>query len=113
MRISAAQQLALVEGLARGKLAVSARAQEVVREITELEKAGGAALHGKTGTGPIEDGKGGWLALQVGWVARDGKMYPYASWMEVKIDDIDEARAAREKRLRETLDALGVFPKAP
>jgi beta-lactamase class D len=110
LRISAAQQLAFVEALARGKLAVSARAQEVVREISLLQRAAGADLHGKTGSGPIEDAPG-FLVWQVGWVLRDGAVLPYACWMEAPSGTLDDARAARERRLRETLDALGVFPK--
>jgi len=110
LRISAAQQLAFVEALARGKLAVSARAQETVREISLLQRAAGAALHGKTGSGPIEDAPGS-LVWQVGWIARDGAVLPYACWMEVRTGTLDAARAARDRRLRETLDALGVFPK--
>lgn len=111
LRISAEQQLAFVSALARGKLAVSARAQEVVREVSRLRVAGAAALHGKTGAGPIEDGNGGWLVWQVGWIERGGEVVPYACWMDVKTGDIDGARAARDARLRETLDVLGLFPK--
>jgi beta-lactamase class D len=110
LRISAAQQLAFVEALARGKLAVSARAQEVVREISLLQRAGGAELHGKTGSGPIEDARG-FLVWQVGWVLREDTVLPYAGWLEATSGTLDDARAARDRRLRETLDALGVFPK--
>ena len=110
MRISAAQQLELMEGLARGKLAVSARAQEVVREISELERTATAVLHGKTGSGPIEDETGGWVVWQVGWIERGSTMIPYACWLETKTEDVDAARAAREQRLRATLAALELFP---
>lgn len=110
LRISAAQQLAFVDALANKKLPVSEAAQAAVAEVTVLAKTDTAVLHGKTGTGPIEDGKGGWLVWQVGWVEKDGKLLPYAAWMESKAKKLDDARAAREKRLRATLDALGMFP---
>ena len=110
LRISAHQQLAFVDALARGKLAVSAPAQATVREISVLARAGDAALHGKTGSGPVEDGKGRWLVWQVGWIVRDNAILPYAAWLEAR-GSFDEARAARETRLRATLAALGVFPK--
>ena len=110
LRISAHQQLAFVDGLARGKLKVSAKAQEVVRDISTLERNADAVLHGKTGSGPVEDGKGQWLMWQVGWIERNGAIVPYATWIETG-GMFDEARAARETQLRTTLDALGLFPK--
>jgi beta-lactamase class D len=112
LRISAAEQLVFVDALANQKLAVSKKAQQTLAEVTILDTKGGAVLHGKTGTGPLEHGKGGWLAWQVGWIAKDGKRLPYAAWIESKAKSVDDARAAREKRLRGTLDALGVFPRA-
>jgi beta-lactamase class D len=111
IRISAAQQLAFVDALANKKLAVSQKAQEVLAEITVLAKTDSAVLHGKTGSGPLEHGKGGWLVWQVGWIEKDGKLLPYAAWMESKAKKLDDARAARDKRLRATFDALGLFPK--
>ena len=110
LRITAHQQLAFVDALARGKLAVSAKAQEVVRDISTLERAGDAVLHGKTGSGPVEDGKGKWLVWQVGWIEKAGAIVPYAAWLEAG-GTFDEARAAREARLRTTLAALELFPR--
>lgn len=111
LRISADEQLAFVDALARGSLAVSARAQEVVRDISLLTKSvdDTAALHGKTGAGPIEERNGGWLVWQVGWVQRGAQSLPYAVWMESRAPDLDDARAARDQRLRATLTELGVF----
>ncbi|MDQ3336202.1 MAG: penicillin-binding transpeptidase domain-containing protein [Myxococcota bacterium] len=111
IRISAAQQLAFVDALANKKLAVSEKAHAVLAEITVLAKTDSAVLHGKTGSGPIEHGKGGWLVWQIGWIEKDGKLLPYAAWMESKAKKLDDARAARDTRLRATLDALGMFPK--
>ena len=111
LRISAQQQLAFVDALARGRLAVSAKAQEVVRDISTLARDADAVLHGKTGTGPVEDGSSRWLAWQVGWVEKAGVIVPYAAWLEVE-GTVDEVRAARETRLRTTLDALGLFPRS-
>lgn len=112
LRISADQQLAFVEHLAGGTLPMSPRSQEVVRDVVLLAKTedGAAELYGKTGSGPIEDGKGGWLVWQVGWVERGSAIVPYAAWMEVKTGTFDEARAVREQRLRATLDELALFP---
>lgn len=117
LRISATEQLAFVEALARGTLPVGKPAQDVVRAVVELARTPDdtTRLHGKTGSGPIEDTKGGWLVWQVGWVATSGgageQIVPYACWMERKVGTLDDARAAREQRLRATLDELGVFPR--
>jgi beta-lactamase class D len=113
LRITAAQQLALVEDLARGKLAVSAQAQAAVRDILELARSGDAVLYGKTGTGRSEDGRGDWLAWQVGWVDRAGVITPYAVWFEDKgSEPMSAIWDKRQERLRSALDALGVFPKS-
>jgi beta-lactamase class D len=109
LRITAHQQLAFVDALAHGKLAVSAKAQEVVRDISTLARDADAVLHGKTGTGPVEDRSGKWLAWQVGWVEKAGAIVPYAVWLESG-GTLDEVRAARETRLRTTLDELKLFP---
>jgi beta-lactamase class D len=112
LRISAAQQLAFMNALAHEKLAVSEKAQLVVAEVTVLERRGKDVLHGKTGAGPIEDGKGGWLVWQVGWIEKeDGTILPYAAWMDSKLDSVDDARAARDKRLRAMLAERAGFPK--
>jgi beta-lactamase class D len=108
LRVSATQQLAFVDRLARGTLAVSKEAQAAVREISELETKDERTLHGKTGSGRIEDGEG-WLMWQVGWIEHAGEIEPYAAWIEVRGVTFDEARAAREQLLRATFTELGVF----
>ncbi len=110
IRISADQQLSLVEGLARKQLRVSLAAQQAVTEVIELAREGDAVLYGKTGTGGIETGGDGWLAWQVGWVDRKGVIVPYAAWLELPAGKMDDVRAVRERRLRAALAALGLFP---
>ena len=108
LRISATQQLAFVDHLARGTLDVSKEAQAAVREIIELDKKGDRTLHGKTGSGAIEDADG-WLMWQVGWIDHAGEVQPYAAWIEVRGATFDEARAAREQLLHATFTDLGTF----
>lgn len=110
LRISAAEQLVFVDALAHRKLDVAKTAQDVVAEISTLETKGDAVLHGKTGAGPLESGKAGWLVWQVGWIEQGRKRLPYAAWMDSTAKSLDDARAARDKRLRATLDTLGAFP---
>ncbi|MGN6110389.1 MAG: penicillin-binding transpeptidase domain-containing protein [Kofleriaceae bacterium] len=112
LRISAVQQLDFTGRLARGTLDASARAQEVVREISRLAEAGGAEVHGKTGSGPVEDHGEGSLVWLVGWVQRGDAILPFACWMAPPDADLDAARAARDRRLRDTLDQIGAFPRS-
>jgi beta-lactamase class D len=109
LRISAAEQLEFVDALARGKLAVTAHAQEVVRDVSVLAHEGNDVLHGKTGSGHLEDGSSRWLMWQVGFVEHGGALIPYAAWLETP-GSFDEARALRTRRVRETLAAIGVMP---
>ena len=94
VRISAEQQVALVEKLATGALPVSATAQAAVRDILKLDQQGGATLYAKTGSGGVEEGAGnlGWL---VGWVEKGGDLYPFALWIER--DSLDELRSERRR----------------
>ena len=111
LRISAAEQLAFIDALAHEKLAVTPHAQKVLAEVTILARSDRDVLHGKTGAGPLEHGKGDWLVWQVGWIEHAGALLPYAAWMESTVENIDDARAAREARLRETFAALAMFPR--
>jgi beta-lactamase class D len=112
IRISAAQQLAFVDKLAHGKLAVSDKAQAAVREITVLDTKAKRVLHGKTGSGPAADldtNNEAFLVWQVGWIENGSEILPYAAWVEVEGKTFDEARATRDELLQSTLAALGVF----
>jgi beta-lactamase class D len=112
LRITAEQQLAFVDKLAHGTLAVSATAQATVRDVTTLDTKDKHVLHGKTGSGPATDldkNNEGKLVWQVGWIDNGSEITPYAAWVEVPTRNIDEARATRDELLKTTLAALGVF----
>ena len=76
LRISAMQQLAFLAKLYRGELPVSARSQEIVRDIMFIEETELGTLRGKTGavgiTAAARGSKAtmGWL---VGWLERAGQ----------------------------------------
>ena len=75
LRISAMQQIAFLHKLHDGELPVSARSQEIVRDIMYLEQTEWGTLRGKTGAVGIGAGPGskatmGWL---VGWLEHAGK----------------------------------------
>ena len=58
-----------------------------MKEITLVEKTGSYELHAKTGW--LFDEKLGWW---VGWVERDGKVYPFALNIDLKNDADAEKR---------------------
>ena len=109
LRISALDQLAFVDGIAHRTLAVSAHAQDVVYAIAERDRTADAVLYGKTGSGPLEDGRPGWLVWQVGWVERGGRVIPYAAWLERHDAKLDDARAALQRTLLDTLAQRGLY----
>lgn len=104
IRISARQQVDFVARLVRGELPVSARAQEVLREVLRREARGGATIFHKTGTGAAEGDR--WLGWQVGWIERDGRAQVFALWVEDA--SFDAVRATRERTFEALLADLGV-----
>jgi len=108
LRISAREQVELVSKLAQGQLPVSAKAQEVVREVLLREERDGWKIFHKTGTGPMEDGDGT-LAWLVGWIEHGAERRAFAMWIEAK--DSDAARARREELAEGVWRDLGVPAK--
>lgn len=99
LQISAVEEAEFLDRLTSGKLPIKPEAVAAVKEITLIEKTGSYELHGKTGW--LFDEKLGWW---VGWVERDGKVYPFALNIDLKND------ADAEKRIpigRECLKAFG------
>lgn len=86
LRISAMQQITFLHKLHDGKLPVSARSQEIVRDIMYMEPTEFGALRGKTGAVGITAARGskatmGWL---VGWVGHPDKP-PYIFAMNIDV----------------------------
>jgi beta-lactamase class D len=99
LEISAVEEVEFLERLTSDKLPIKAEAVRAVKEITLVEKTDSYELHAKTGW--AYDEKLGWW---VGWVVRDGNVYPFALNIDLKND------ADTEKRIpigRECLKALG------
>jgi len=77
LRISADQQLRFLEKLQQGALPISARAQQVVRDITRQQWSEGVSYHGKTGSCGSDDGTShGWW---VGFVTRGEQRHAFAA----------------------------------
>ncbi|MEN3369701.1 MAG: beta-lactamase class [Verrucomicrobiota bacterium] len=101
LAISAVEQTEFLNRLIEEKLPVRAEAMRAVKEITLLEKTRIYELHGKTGWFFDSKQQIGWW---VGWVERDGKVYPFA----LNIDMTKDEDAAKRIPIgSECLKALG------
>lgn len=103
LSISAVEQTEFLGRLVEGKLPVSPEAVRAVREITLLEKTGTYELHGKTGW--LLDAKPqiGWW---VGWIEREGKIYPFALNIDMTGDDDAAKRIPIGRDCLKALDKL-------
>jgi beta-lactamase class D len=113
LRISASEQLDLVDKLSAGGLPVAPAAQAAVREVLRLDEQGGAVLYGKTGSGTMKSAGGHWVLWLVGWVERGGETYPFATWLEIDGGDMDTVRVERTRVVRGILAELGLIAAPP
>ena len=100
LAISAVEQTEFLSRLVTDRLPVKPEAIKAVKEITLIEKSDGYTLHAKTGRTFDKRDLGWW----VGWVERDGKVYPFALNIDLKTDKDAAKRIAIG---RECLKALG------
>jgi beta-lactamase class D len=103
LAISAVEQVDFLHRFATRQLPVKPDVVRAVKEIALLEKTDSHALHGKTGWYWPERG-GQQIGWWVGWVERDGEVYPFALNIDINAD------ADATKRIpiaRECLKALG------
>lgn len=103
LQISAMQQVEFLTKLAKGKLPVSAEFVAQVKEITRYGEKNGAVIHAKTGWTGTKAPQTGWW---VGWVEKEGKIYPFA--MNAVIPTMDEAKLRIPVAL-DCLEAMGIY----
>lgn len=103
LAISAVEQVRFLARLARQELPASASHQHVVREIALIDETPDVALFGKTGWLFDATPMLGWW---VGWVERDGRVYPFALNIDMASDDDTSKRIPLG---RELLERLGVL----
>jgi len=104
LKISAVEQTQFLYRLTQGELPVPREIQATVREMVLLEQGDGWALYGKTGWAMGQDPEVAWW---VGWVTRDGAVYPFA--LNITVHDAGDG----EKRIptgKAALRALGILP---
>ena len=107
LKISADEQVEFLKRLYKEDLPVSKRSLRIVKDIITLEEAPGYRLSGKTGGGPL--GEGRFLGWFVGYVEAKGDTYVFATQIEgPTYASIRDERIAVTKR---TLSDLGYMPK--
>ena len=103
LKISADEQVEFLKRLYKGELPVSKRSLSILKEIMTLEEAPGYKLSGKTGGGPL--GEGRFLGWFVGYVETKDNTYFFATEIEGPTYlSIRDERIALTKRI---LAALG------
>ena len=102
LMISAVEQAEFLHRLAAGRLPFKADAVRRVKEISLVDKTDGFALHAKTGWYWQEGHQQiGWW---VGWLERDGEVFPFALNIDI---NADADAAKRIPIARECLKVLG------
>jgi beta-lactamase class D len=104
LRVSALQQVAFLARLRDGSLPLSARSQQIVRDVLVRDRGDGWVLHAKTGWADSPDPDLGWF---VGWLERDGLAHVFA----LNLDLRSPADAPQRERLaRRLLAGEGLIP---
>jgi beta-lactamase class D len=105
LKISADEQVEFLKRLYKEDLPVSKRSTRIVKEIITLEEAPGYKLSGKTGGGPL--GEGRFLGWFVGYVEAKGDTYFFATQIEgATYASIRDERIAVTKRILSDLDYI-------
>jgi len=107
LKISADEQVEFLKRLYKEDLPVSKRSVKIVKDIITLEQTPGYRLSGKTGGGPL--GEGRFLGWFVGYVETEGDTYFFATQIEgATYPSIRDERINVTKRI---LSDLGYMPE--
>nr|AIA11251.1 ClassD_beta_lactamase [uncultured bacterium] len=107
LKISADEQVEFLKEFYAGRLPVSKRATEIVKDILVLENTPAYKLSAKTGGGSIAEGK--YIGWFVGYLETKGNVYFFATNIEGA--SFAEIREKRVELTKEILAALGYLPK--
>lgn len=103
LEISAVEQVRFLARLAQGELPFSKEHQAQVRNILKQEEGEGWALYAKTGIAVRDSRRTGWW---VGWVEKEGRIYPFA--VNIAMKNRNEA-GKRIEIGRRCLSSLGIL----
>jgi len=107
LKISADEQVEFLKAFYTGRLPVSKRSTEIVKDILVLEKTPTYQLSAKTGGGPIDEGI--YIGWFVGYLESNGNVYFFATNIEGA--SYVEIRDKRIELTKQILRALGYLPK--
>ena len=107
LKISADEQVEFLKAFYTGRLPVSKRSTEIVKDILVFEKTPTYQLSAKTGGGPIDEGI--YIGWFVGYLEANGNVYFFATNIEGA--SYVEIRGKRIELTKQILKALGYLPK--
>ncbi|HKR00058.1 MAG TPA: class D beta-lactamase [Pyrinomonadaceae bacterium] len=107
LRISADEQIEFLKKFYAGRLPVSKRSVEIVKDILVLEKTPAYKLSGKTGGGTISEGT--YIGWFVGYLETKGNVYFFAT--NIEGPSYVSIRDKRIELTRRILAELGHLPK--
>ena len=107
LKISADEQVEFLKAFYSGRLPVSKRSINIVKDILVIEKTPAYTLSGKTGGGPIDEGV--YIGWFVGYLEAAGNVYFFA--INIEGSSFAEIRDKRIDMTRQILKALGYLPK--
>lgn len=106
LKISADEQVEFLKAFYMGRLPVSQRSTEVVKDILVFDKTPAYTLSAKTGGGPISQGV--YIGWFVGYLETKGNVYFFATNIEGA--SFTEIRDKRIELTRQILRVLGYLP---
>jgi beta-lactamase class D len=107
LKISADEQVEFLKAFYTGRLPVSKRSTEIVKDILVFEKSPGYQLSAKTGGGPI--GEGVFIGWFVGYLEANGNVYLFAT--NIEGSSFLEIRDQRIELTKQILRSLGYLAK--
>jgi beta-lactamase class D len=106
LMISADEQIAFLKAFYTGKLPISKRSTDIVKDILVLEETPAYKLSGKTGGGPINEGT--YIGWFVGYLETKGDVYFFA--LNIEGADFSSIRDQRVLITKQILRKLGYLP---
>lgn len=107
LKISADEQVEFLKAFYTGRLPVSKRSTEIVKDILVLEKVPTYQLSAKTGGGPVDEGI--YIGWFVGYLESNGNVYFFAT--NIEGGSYVEIRDKRIDITKQLLKTLGYLPK--
>ncbi len=111
LQIAPLEQVDFLSNLLAGKLGVSERSVNALKEASRAKAKDGVVLHGKSGAGTVESGnfKGPFEGWYVGWIER-AERAPLIYALYVRGEDFQSIRSFRREIAEDLLIKIGGLP---